>query len=89
MLHLESEELFAGILQGELPSKVFNSILEVHSELDKYELASIFIEEFHLLDSRILSAIWHWKSIRCVRGLEDERLDLSILMEMREAGYNV
>lgn len=89
MLHSENKELFASILQGELPSKVFNSILEAHSELDKYELASLFMEEFHLLDSRVFHIIWNWKSIKSLRGTEDELFNFRLLTAMREFGYNI
>ncbi|WP_256662982.1 hypothetical protein [Pseudomonas sp. 91RF] len=78
-----------GILDGKLPSTVLNSILEADPDLDKYKLANIFLDEFDRLDSKVLPAIWHWKSVRSIRGMSDEQFDEVVLILMRSAGYNV
>ncbi|WP_423203670.1 hypothetical protein PGC34_16300 [Pseudomonas kribbensis] len=78
-----------GILDGKLPSTVLNNILEADPDLDKYKLANIFLDEFDRLDSKVLPAIWHWKSVRSIRGMSDEQFDEVVLILMRSAGYNV
>ncbi|ESK55245.1 hypothetical protein [Acinetobacter tjernbergiae] len=89
MSHSEDINQLKLILQGEKPSVVLNRILTTNPGLDKHDLASIFLEEFCLLDSKALPLIWHWKSIKSARGISDEQFDDSILVQMREAGYFV
>ncbi|RIJ08908.1 hypothetical protein DXT77_19200 [Pseudomonas sp. 91RF] len=84
-----NRKLLMGILDGKLPSTVLNSILEADPDLDKYKLANIFLDEFDRLDSKVLPAIWHWKSVRSIRGMSDEQFDEVVLILMRSAGYNV
>lgn len=77
------------ILQGEKPSVVLNRILIANVELDKHDLAFIVLEEYFLLDSKVLPLIWHWKSIKSIRGISNEEFDDSIMIQMREAGYSI
>lgn len=85
----ENRKLLMEILGGKLPSTVLNGILEADPGLDKYKLAHIFLDEFDRLDSKVLPAIWHWKSVRSIRGMSDEQFDEVVLILMRSAGYNV
>lgn len=85
----ENKYLLAQILEGKPPSVVLNMILEAVPDLDKYSLADIFLEEFDLLDSRILPVIWHWKSVKSIRGTSDQKFDENVLIHMRSAGYMV
>ncbi|WP_085711318.1 MULTISPECIES: hypothetical protein [unclassified Pseudomonas] len=85
----ENRRLFAKILDGELPSAVFNMMLKAVSDLDKYVLAEAFLEEYDRLDDKIISVIWHWKSVKSMRGTSDQQLDEALLRKMREAGYKV
>lgn len=78
-----------GILEGELPSRALNRVLEVDPDMDKYELANFFLTRFDRLDSKVLPAIWHWKSVRSIRGMSDEQFDETVLALMRSAGYRV
>lgn len=89
MSHSEDINQLKLILQGEKPSVVLNRILTANLELDKHDLASIFLEEFCLLDGKVLSLIWHWKSIKSVRGISDKQFDDSIIVQMRESGYSI
>jgi hypothetical protein len=77
------------ILEGKLPSRTFNRVLEAEPGMDKYELANIFLARFDRLDSKVLPAIWHWKSVRSIRGMSDEQFDEVVLALMRSAGYRV
>jgi len=77
------------ILEGKLPSRTFNRILEAEPGMDKYELANVFLAGFDRLDSKVLPAIWHWKSVRSIRGMSDEQFDEAVLALMRSAGYRV
>ena len=85
----ENRSFLARILEGQSPSLVLNLMLETDPDLDKYELANIFLEEFDRLDSKVLPAIWHWKSIRSIRGMSDEKFDEVVLILLRSAGYKV
>ncbi|MCX4216259.1 MULTISPECIES: hypothetical protein [unclassified Pseudomonas] len=85
----ENRRLFAKILDGELPSTVFNMMLETVHDLDKYVLAEAFLEEYDRLDDKVISVIWHWKSVKSMRGTSDQQLDETLLRKMREAGYKV
>ncbi|NNA55730.1 MULTISPECIES: hypothetical protein [Pseudomonas] len=85
----ENRSFLARILEGQSPSLVLNMMLETDPDLDKYELANIFLEEFDRLDSKVLPAIWHWKSIRSIRGMSDEKFDEVVLILLRSAGYKV
>lgn len=89
MSYLVNSKYFQEILQGKLPSEVFNKILLENTEIDKHELAVLFIGEFDLLDSSVIHLIWHWKSIKSIRGKNDEQLNESILDEMKKAGYKL
>ncbi|WP_248740730.1 hypothetical protein, partial [Pseudomonas sp. MWU12-2029] len=77
------------LLEGKLPSRTFNRILEAEPGMDKYELANVFLARFDRLDSKVLPAIWHWKSVRSIRGMSDEQFDETVLALMRSAGYRV
>lgn len=85
----ESVNLLMEILEGKLPSKIFNRVLEAEPSMDKYELANVFLARFDRLDSKVLPAIWHWKSVRSIRGMSDEQFDETVLALMRSAGYRV
>ena len=85
----ENRHLFAKILNGESPSTVFNMMLEAVHDLDKYILAEAFLEEYERLDDKVISVIWHWKSIRSTRGTSDRQLDETLVRKMREVGYKV
>jgi len=84
-----NRRLFAKILDGELPSTVFNMMLKTVHDLDKYALADAFLEEYDRLDDKVVSVIWHWKSVKSARGTSDQQLDETVLRKMREAGYKV
>ncbi len=85
----EDVNLLMEILEGKLPSRIFNRILEAEPGMDKYELANVFLARFDRLDSKVLPAIWHWKSVRSIRGMSDEQFDETVLALMRSAGYRV
>jgi len=85
----ENRHLFARRLNGESPSTVFNMMLEAVHDLDKYILAEAFLEEYERLDDKVISVIWHWKSIRSTRGTSDRQLDETLVRKMREVGYKV
>ena len=85
----ENRHLLAQILDGKSPSIVLNMMLEFVPDLDKYALADVFLEEFDLLDSRILPVIWKWKSAKSIRGISDQQFDEAVLTQMRSAGYMV
>ncbi|MCG6574492.1 hypothetical protein EGM97_07225 [Pseudomonas sp. AF32] len=85
----ESKYLLAQILDGKSPSVVLNMMLEILPDLDKYALADIFLEEYDRLDSRILPVIWHWKSVKSIRGMSDQEFNDAVLAQMRLAGYMV
>jgi hypothetical protein len=88
MSHSENN-LFANILSGGSPSHVLNGVLSSRPELDKYDLANLFLVEYDLLDSKVLPLIWNWKSVRSVRGIGDEEFDCAVIEHMRAAGYDV
>lgn len=83
----ETAKFLMGILEGEPPSTVLNGVLETDPGMDKYELANVFLTRFDRLDSKVLPAIWHWKSVRSIRGMSDEQFDETVLALMRSAGY--
>ncbi len=85
----ENNHLLMQILDGKSPSTVFNMMLEVVDGLDKYALADAFLEEYSLLDSKILPVIWNWKSAQSTRGISDEAFDEAVISQMRSAGYKV
>lgn len=89
MLPSESREFLREILEGKLPSIVFNMVLESTPGLDKYTLADVFLEEYSRLDSKILPVIWNWKSVNSIRGMSDQEFDEAVLLHMRLAGYIV
>ncbi len=85
----ETAKFLMEILEGELPSTVLNRVLETDPGMDKYELANVFLTRFDRLDSKVLPAIWHWKSVRSIRGMSDEQFDETVRALMRSAGYRV
>jgi hypothetical protein len=89
MSHSGNRHLLAQILDGKSPSIVLNMMLEADQDLDKYALADIFLEEYGRLDSRILPVIWHWKSVKSIRGISDQKFDEAVLTQMRSVGYMV
>lgn len=88
MSHSENKQ-FVGILSGDAPSHVLNGVLNRCPDLDKYDLANLFLVEYDLLDSRILPLIWNWKSVRSIRGIGDEEFDRAVIECMRAAGYDI
>lgn len=88
MSSLESKQKLLSILEGKLPSDVLNSILMDDNSIDKYDLADMFLEEFNMLDNRVLSLIWNWKSIKSFRGIDDKQFNDLILNEMKVFGYD-
>ncbi len=89
MSYLENKKNLESILNGELPSVALNRILDSTENLSKHDLADIFLDEFNLLDSKILPVIWHWKSIKSIRGITDEQFNNAVLIQMKDAGYSI
>jgi hypothetical protein len=89
MSHLVNKKDLELILHGELPSIVLNRILNLNDDLNKHDLADIFLDEFSKLDSKILPVIWHWKSAKSIRGMSDDQFNEAVLTQMREAEYLV
>lgn len=85
----ENVNFLMEILEGQLPSTALNRVLEADPFMDKYELANVFLAKFDRLDSKVLPAIWHWKSVISIRGISDEQFDVTVLALMRGAGYRV
>jgi hypothetical protein len=85
----KNRNLLAQLLEGKSPSTVLNMMLQVDADLDKYDLANIFLEECDCLDSKILPVIWHWKSSKSIRGTSDQQFDAAVLTLMRASGYMV
>ncbi len=48
----ENVNLLMEILEGKLPSKIFNRVLEAEPSMDKYELADVFLARFDRLVKR-------------------------------------
>lgn len=85
----ENKSQFQEILDGYPPSDILNLILEKNDDLSKHDLAVMFLHEFDLLDSEILPIIWHWKSTKSMRGMDDSQFNKLILNALTQAGYKI
>jgi hypothetical protein len=75
------------ILQGDLPSSVFKTLIETDSSITNFQIDEMLGNEFIELSSEAIQLVWHWKGPNKTQGLSDENLDALLLQFFKDAGY--
>lgn len=81
--------LMKDILEGRSPASIFKQCLLANPSLTNADISASFKEQFDLVSTDAMQAIWHWQRPGSNRGVDDKRVDQLLFHYLVEAGYQI